>query len=134
MHEIAGKSRVAICRAINIRRVANKDEKRRNTRPVWPRHSHKTTEPIHSVQFAFVDRPRVTLDRRSIARGRITRTTSDIDMASRRQRYIHIYHMYPTERKMKRRHRGHHWQLLDERIYKRPLLHRFSVAVEFYKQ
>ena len=29
---------------------------------------------------------------------------------------------------MKRRHRGHHWQLLDERIYKRPLLHRFSVA------
>lgn len=35
---------------------------------------------------------------------------------------------------MKRRHRGHHWQLLDERIYKRPLLHRFSAAVEFYKQ
>ena len=29
-------SRVAICRAINTRRVANKDEKHRNTRPVWP--------------------------------------------------------------------------------------------------
>ena len=95
MHEIAGKSRVAI----NTRRVANKDEKRRNTRPVWPRHSHKTTEPIHSVQFAFVDRPRVTLDRRSIARGRTTRTTSDIDMASRRQRYTYIYILYVADRK-----------------------------------